>query len=251
MAVTRLSGGLTPANGSDPRTFPAIWNATADDIEQAETDIATLQGDVTTLQGDLSGLEINDLADVVIATPADGQVLIYDDGDWVNQALPATGKILQVVQTVKTDIFSTALSTFTTVTGTTATITPSSVSSKILILGTMFVGISDGSGAKSAFVKVVGGNTSAYLGDSAGNRVQAVGTPGAHDGGFYGAAFANGFTSVAYLDSPATTSAVTYNLELRRGPALGTAFIGKSGKDDDSADFGRFPTTIILMEVAG
>jgi hypothetical protein len=33
MSVTRLTGGLTPADGGDPRTFPAIWNATADYIE--------------------------------------------------------------------------------------------------------------------------------------------------------------------------------------------------------------------------
>lgn len=43
MAVERLTGGLTPADGSDPRTFPAIWNATADDIEQSQADIAGLQ----------------------------------------------------------------------------------------------------------------------------------------------------------------------------------------------------------------
>lgn len=50
MAVTRLSGGLTPANGSDPRTFPAIWNATATDIEAAEADIATAESNITALQ---------------------------------------------------------------------------------------------------------------------------------------------------------------------------------------------------------
>lgn len=48
MAVTRLSGGITPANGSDPRTFPAIWNATADDIEQAEADIAAAEAAILT-----------------------------------------------------------------------------------------------------------------------------------------------------------------------------------------------------------
>jgi len=42
MAVTRLSGGTTPANGSDPRTFPAIWNATADVIEANEAAIDSL-----------------------------------------------------------------------------------------------------------------------------------------------------------------------------------------------------------------
>ena len=33
MSITRLSGGNTPADGSDPRTFPAIWNATAQTLE--------------------------------------------------------------------------------------------------------------------------------------------------------------------------------------------------------------------------
>jgi hypothetical protein len=33
VTVTRLVGGLTPGDGSDPRTFPAIWNATADVID--------------------------------------------------------------------------------------------------------------------------------------------------------------------------------------------------------------------------
>jgi len=50
MAITRLSGGLTPANGSDPRTFPAIFNGAADDIEQAEADIAAAETDIGNLQ---------------------------------------------------------------------------------------------------------------------------------------------------------------------------------------------------------
>jgi hypothetical protein len=33
VTVTRLVGGLTPGDGSDPRTFPAIWNDTADVID--------------------------------------------------------------------------------------------------------------------------------------------------------------------------------------------------------------------------
>ena len=37
MAVTRLTGGVTPADGADPRTFPAIWNATATIIESNES----------------------------------------------------------------------------------------------------------------------------------------------------------------------------------------------------------------------
>jgi hypothetical protein len=36
VSITRLSGGVTPADGGDPRTFPAIWNDTSDDIEAGE-----------------------------------------------------------------------------------------------------------------------------------------------------------------------------------------------------------------------
>jgi hypothetical protein len=38
ISVTRLSGGTTPADGSDPRTFPTIWNGTADSLEALDTD---------------------------------------------------------------------------------------------------------------------------------------------------------------------------------------------------------------------
>jgi hypothetical protein len=42
MAITRLSGGLTPGDGSDPRTFPAIWNAAADELETGYRYVQTL-----------------------------------------------------------------------------------------------------------------------------------------------------------------------------------------------------------------
>lgn len=52
MAITRLTGGLTPADGSDPRTFPAIWNDAVDDIEAAESDIDTLENRLDTITTD-------------------------------------------------------------------------------------------------------------------------------------------------------------------------------------------------------
>jgi hypothetical protein len=70
--VTRLSGGLTPADGSDPRTFPSIWNATASDIETAESEIDVLQTTVngngtaiTALQG--SAVALGSAVDVLEA----------------------------------------------------------------------------------------------------------------------------------------------------------------------------------------
>ena len=52
MAIVRLTGGLTPPDGSDPRTFPAIWNGAVDDIEAAESDITTLTNRLDTIDTD-------------------------------------------------------------------------------------------------------------------------------------------------------------------------------------------------------
>ena len=62
VSITRLSGGLSPANGSDPRTFPAIWNATATALE---------------------ALNLDDLTGVSIVSPATGEVLKYNGTTWV------------------------------------------------------------------------------------------------------------------------------------------------------------------------
>jgi len=43
-SVTRLTGGVTPADGADPRTFPAIWNATATIIEANESAGSAVSG---------------------------------------------------------------------------------------------------------------------------------------------------------------------------------------------------------------
>ena len=58
MAITRLSGGLTPADGADPRTFPAIWNATATDLETTQADVTTLQSEMNALQRDTAGVAV-------------------------------------------------------------------------------------------------------------------------------------------------------------------------------------------------
>ena len=54
----------------------------------------------------------------------------------------ANGGIIQVVQSVKTDTFSTSSSSFTDITGLSATITPSSNSNKILVILDLMVAVS-------------------------------------------------------------------------------------------------------------
>ena len=54
ISITTLSGGNTPADGSDPRTFPAIWNATATALEGVADDLDTAEGAISTLQSDVA-----------------------------------------------------------------------------------------------------------------------------------------------------------------------------------------------------
>lgn len=49
ISLTRLSGGNTPADGSDPRTFPAIWNTSATAIEGVATDLDTVEATKATI----------------------------------------------------------------------------------------------------------------------------------------------------------------------------------------------------------
>ena len=76
MTITRLTGGLTPGDGSDPRTFPEIFNAAADVIEA--------QGSAVTV---IEAWNLDDLNDVTYGTAlAEGQVLVYSTAvsAWVN-----------------------------------------------------------------------------------------------------------------------------------------------------------------------
>lgn len=93
MAITRLSGGTTPADGADPRTFPVIWNATADDIEAAESDIDTLQSDVITNANAVSTLEtrLEDVAFGVETLDSDTVVIDFaEDAPFLSRTLSGT-----------------------------------------------------------------------------------------------------------------------------------------------------------------
>jgi len=212
---------------------------------------------------DQAVMVFNDAAarDTAIPSPIEGMVVYLKDTDallsysgtaWVPAASGASlgaGSILQVVQTLKTDTFSTSSTSFTAVTGASIAITPKATSSRVLILGTMFLGFASGSNERAAFVRISGGNATTYVGDAAGSRVRAFGSSGVRATNSQGVGDNNGLTSIAFVDSPATTSAVTYQLEMQ--VTGDTGFVGRFGTDTDNAGRGRFPTTLIAMEVAG
>jgi hypothetical protein len=75
MSITRLSGGLTPASGADPRTFPTIFNETADEIEAVEGRVTTAEGDILQLQTDVSTLDTDDVTEAGNLYYTDARVL--------------------------------------------------------------------------------------------------------------------------------------------------------------------------------
>ena len=80
----------------------------------------------------------------------------------------SAGKILQVVSTVKSDVFSTTSQTFTDITGLSATITPANSNNKVFVMAV----IGSVSNDDAAYVALTYGNNTAIIqGDSASGKI--------------------------------------------------------------------------------
>lgn len=186
-----------------------------------------------------------------IASPSEGMITYLDDTDkveyydgtnWSEVTGTQPGMVLQVVSTTKTDTFSTNATSYTDVTGLSVTITPSSATSDIMV----FVDLKAMSaGANSAtFFQIVRDSTSIAIGDAAGSRPRVTG--GAWQAPEYpDLSSLNGF----YLDSPATTSAVTYKIQMRN-LSSGNLYVNRTSLDTDGVQ-PRAVSTITVMEIAG
>lgn len=154
------------------------------------------------------------------------------------------GGVLQVVSTAKTDVFSTSSTSFTDVTGLSASITPSSSSNKILVLCSGMGGMDS---ANSAALRLVRDSTGIFLGNSASGYTQCSWA------NFYsGSADGNNAESfsITYLDSPSTTSSITYKIQAI--VAAGTLKINANGSDTSGQAYSyRGASSITLMEIAG
>jgi len=154
------------------------------------------------------------------------------------------GQILQVKQTVKTDTFSTTSTSFADVTGLSVAITPSSTSSKILVI----YDVKASCGNIQIAFALLRDSTQIYLGDAAGsNRIRAASTIGSTGTGTSEARNPQGTVAV-FLDSPATTSETTYKIQAQVNQ--GTGYVNRSEDDADQVYRARVPSSITVMEVA-
>jgi hypothetical protein len=158
----------------------------------------------------------------------------YNDGvtsQWVaavGGTVPQQGKVLQVVSTTKTDAFATTSIAYTNVTGLSATITPGSESSKILIIASYMTGFS-ATGPRTIETRLVRNGV-----EIGGEQASSQSNDSNRDTNFVG---------VNFLDSPASTSALTYQIQV--GVTGSTGYIGRTGADGTA-----MMSSITLMEIA-
>ena len=180
------------------------------------------------------------------STPADTDEFLVSDAGTLKRIdyslIKGGGKIGQVVQTVKTDIFTSTTASLTDVTGFSVAITPSATSSKVLVMAQYNMGVSSGYKMYSSLLR---GSTEIYRGDAAGsNRVRTS---------FHGKSNANddlNTISHIYLDSPNTTSATTYKIQAypENGGTLSFNTFNHSISNDLAIN-GRDAASITVMEV--
>ena len=155
------------------------------------------------------------------------------------------GKILQVVQTVKTDTFTTTAdgTSWTEITGLNVTITPSSTSNKLLIDAT--ISCSPNGENYSMFFSLYDGSTQLtdFLGDTGESNQTRCMSAERHD--------ANGpGTSRLYaLISPSTTSAKTYKIYCLN-ENNGTININRMGQNSNLQQYGLTISTMTAMELS-
>ena len=152
------------------------------------------------------------------------------------------GKILQVVQATLTSGFTTTSTSMVDL-GLSATITPSSASNKILImvsLGNLMCVTQ----YRRAFANILRGSTVLFVGDAAtGEEVTIARTyRGTQD------SYCMDPVSRTFLDSPNTTSATTYKVQVSVAPDGGTMYVNRAGTLD--ANGGNTASSLLLMEVA-
>lgn len=158
----------------------------------------------------------------------------------------AGGKILQVASTAKTDTFTASLATATTatITGLSVSITPSLATSKILVQLSITAG-AIGADIAPMFILERAGSPIG-VGDAASARARV--TMGAD---LYNTTASLQTVATNYLDSPATTSAITYTVDVMHTSLnTNTVWINRSQADNDLDRRGRAISTITVMEVS-
>jgi len=181
---------------------------------------------------------------------ASGDTITIPSGATLTNSGTATGfgKVLQVVQVIKSDTFtgSVADGSYADITGLSVAITPSSASNKILVFAKVDGG-GDLSATRPQYYRLLRDSTLIGNGAGSGNRL-------GNSFGGVGISVTRSMASASinFLDSPNTTSSVTYKIQVaHEAAATTTVYINRGQLDDDSTQTKRGSSIITLMEIAG
>ena len=157
----------------------------------------------------------------------------------------SSGGIIQVKSVTKTDPFDTLSTSYTDVTGLAVSITPTRADSKILVTYHTNAAMEDI--AHVGALRLVRDSTPIFVGDAAGSRTRASNFVKNLSGG----AIETHNYSGQHLDSPATTSSVTYKIQGLTLVAGRQLNVNKSYADTDGATQARTASSITVMEISG
>ena len=181
------------------------------------------------------------------ASSGSNNIVLGSDGSTtISNLSGGVGKILQVVHTIKSNGFSVSASTdnFSDITGLSASITPASSSNKILI--NFQTSYSANAGQRGSFrllrdstvinaANADGQNTNQTIFPSLvtrDNTAMSIPVAGCH------------------VDSPATTSAITYKLQVGAESGASTIFVNLDASGSTGSTQYKGVSNLILMEVA-
>jgi hypothetical protein len=184
--------------------------------------VGSTSGSITLQEPAVAGTTVLDL-------PATSGTVLTSASQSIPKAALPTGSVLQVVNATTSTPVTTATTTYVD-TGLTASITPTSSSSKILVLIAQN-GVSKLTNNTGVNMRLLRGATSivsmtdivAFTGTSTDNRGQSI--------------------SLCYLDSPATTSSTTYKTQFMSYNNNATVIMQDGGTSISTS-------TITLMEIA-
>ena len=171
------------------------------------------------------------------------EILDGNGNQFDGSQLGNVGKVLQVVHVNLKDPFVSSAVAWTDITGLTATITPLSTSSKILLTSVIQVGGTNTWGG--SHYRATRNGTVLSVGTETGHQVNA------HTGGLmYNSAHSLYSKNIVEYDSPNTTSPVTYKIQGYPEQDGGSGYIyvnTMSGKSTGYTSNGV--STLVLMEI--
>jgi hypothetical protein len=172
---------------------------------------------------------------------------------WQNSSGVARQTILQVVSTNKSNSFvgtsvNTGVGHFIDVPGMAATITPSSTTSRILVMMSMYVGVTTASSGYQLNSRIRRNGAYPIIGDAEGSRPRVSARINMYQLNTYSMQMMTG----SWVDSPASTAALTYQVELGGYSASPIVYVNRSETQQNTTDYDGVPvSTITLMEIAG